>query len=130
MKCLLFVLFWFIGCIRSTDTKKGWQLCIESNGVYVWMVIFERVLMKKLWDHQQPLMCWHCSKNWHWVFWAQALSEYKSTLSLCLWTNQLCVLFYGRWTLECFTWTDFSCWVWSCVFWSYSLRSVLKIIQI
>lgn len=92
--------------------RKQWSICLDGNVS----------LMGSWWKSSETIISHWCVdialKTDTGVFWAQLLSEYKSTLSLRLRTNWLNVLFYWRWTLECFTWTAFSWWVWSCLLWS------------
>lgn len=92
--------------------RKQWSICLDGN----------LSLTGSWWESSETIISHWCVdialKTDIGFFWAQLLSEYKSTLSLRLRTNWLYVLFYWRWTLECFTWTAFSCWFWSCLLWS------------
>lgn len=93
------MLFSFLGCVRSTDTKKGWQFCIESGGVHVWMVnVCPRVLMKSSETINKPHFCWLWVSEWmqeHFIYMI----------------NWHCLLYYGRSTLWVFH-MDFSYCVW------------------
>lgn len=49
--------------------RKQWSICLDGN------LSLTASWWKSSWDHQQPLMCWHCSKkltlgfsgHGHWV---------------------------------------------------------------